>query len=35
MKYAIALAIWFVLDVPLAIFVGKFIKAGRGPEVKW
>lgn len=24
---------WFLLSIPVGIFVGKFIKAGRGPDL--
>jgi hypothetical protein len=29
--WAVALALWLVVMVPLGIFVAKLIKAGRGP----
>ena len=31
-SWATALMIWALVSLPLAIFVGKFIKTGRGPE---
>jgi hypothetical protein len=31
--WAVALTIWLVVMIPAAIFVGKFIKTGRGPDV--
>lgn len=34
MKALRVLRTWFLVSVPLGLFVGRFIKAGKGPPIR-
>ncbi len=34
MKAVRFLRTWFLLSVPLGLFIGRFIKAGKGPDLR-
>jgi hypothetical protein len=34
LKVVRVLRTWFVLSLPLGLFVGRFIRAGKGPRLR-